>query len=272
LSKPFASQRVVPRLAHGGLSAACAALLAACGASAPKQAVVQKPTPVIAEPAEVATPGPKGAAKEPAAKPTAKTAASAPAESSRKRDRKADKNAPAVPDVDAVPEAATVGYGRAVTAMRAENWLQAELELEQLTKEFPAYPGPFVNLAIVYLKDKRLDDARAALDHALAIDPGHAAANTQLGILLREQGKFHEAEQAYRKALATDPNHALAHYNLGVLLDLYLRKYAEAVEQYELYQSSLATPDEKVGRWIVDLRRRAGNGNDAARVAKGDTP
>ena len=273
MSKPFAREIGAQTLARGGLFAACAMVLAACGASTPKQAVVQKPTPVIAEPAQSA-PAPKAAAKEPpAAKPAAKTAASAPAESSRKRDRRGDRSAaPADAAPDAVPEAATAAYGRAMTAMRAENWLQAELELEQLTKEFPAYPGPFVNLALVYLKDKRLDDARAALDRALAIDPGHAAANTQLGILLREQGKFHEAEQAYRKALATDPNHALAHYNLGVLLDLYLRKYAEAVEQYELYQSSLATPDEKVGRWIVDLRRRAGSGNDAARVAKGDTP
>jgi tetratricopeptide (TPR) repeat protein len=89
---------------------------------------------------------------------------------------------------------------------------------------------------------------------------------------LREQGKFQDAERAYRKALATDPNHALAHYNLGVLLDVYLRKPAEALEQYEQYQSSLAAPDETVGRWIVDLRRRSGNGNDAARVAKGDAP
>ena len=57
-----------------------------------------------------------------------------------------------------------------------------------------------------------------------------------------------------------------------MLLDVYLRKPAEALEQYELYQGSLATPDETIGRWIVDLRRRSGNGNDAARVAKGDAP
>ena len=199
---------------------------------------------------------------------------STPTDTSRKRERRADRAVAAAPEgvVEAIPEAATAANGRAMTAMRAQNWLQAELELEQLTKEHSAYPGPFVNLALVYLKDGRRDDARAALDHALAIDPGHAAANTQLGILLREQGKFHDAEQAYRRALATDPQHALAHYNLGVLLDVYLRRPAEALAQYELYQGSLATPDETVGRWIVDLRRRAGNGNDAARVAKGDTP
>ena len=270
MSKPFANQVPAQRAVRGGLAAACALLLAACGASTPKQAAVQKPTAVIAAPAQPAAPTSKPKAEQPVAKPAAKTA-SAPADTSRKRDRRADKNAPAEV-ADAVPEAATAAYGRAMNAMRAENWLQAELELEQLTKEYSAYPGPFVNLAIVYLKDKRQDDARAALDHALAIDPGHAAANTQLGVLLREQGKFQDAERAYRKALATDPNHALAHYNLAVLLDVYLRKPAEALQHYELYQSSLAAPDETVGRWIVDLRRRSGNGNDAARVAKGDTP
>lgn len=270
MSKQFASTLTTWKLARGGLAAACAAALSACGASTPKQAAVERPTRVIAAPAQSAASTQKSKAPEPTAKAATKTAA-APADASRKKDRRGAA-APAADVADAVPEAASAGYGRALAAMRSENWLQAELELEQVTKEFPAYPGPFVNLALVYVKDKRLTDARAALDRALAIAPGHAAANTQLGILLREQGKFHEAEQAYRKALATDPNHALAHYNLGVLLDVYMRKPAEAAEQYELYQGSLAAPDEKVGRWIVDLRRRAGNGNDAARVAKGDAP
>ena len=268
MSKRFARTAAAQTVARGSLAAACALLLAACGASTPKQTAVAKPTAVIAAPAVASTSKPK--AEQPVTKPAAKTAGT-PADTSRKRAGRAGKNA-AAEVVDAVPEAATAAYGRAMAAMRAENWVQAELELEQLTKEYSSYPGPFVNLAIAYLKDKRQDDARAALDQALAIDPGHVAANTQLGILLREQGKFQDAEHAYRKALATDSSHALAHYNLGVLLDVYLRKPAEALEQYELYQGSVATPDETVGRWIVDLRRRSGNGNDAARVAKGDTP
>jgi len=95
------------------------------------------------------------------------------------------------------------------------------------------------------------------------------SANTQLGILLREDGKFAAAEKAYRRALETDPDHALAHYNLGVLLDIYMRRSAEALAHYEAYQASLAQPDETVGRWIIDLRRRAGNGS-GARVAQGE--
>ena len=124
-----------------------------------------------------------------------------------------------------------------------------------------------MNLALVYLHDERRADARAALERALELEPGHAAANTQLGIMLREEGKFAEAEAAYRRALATDPDHGLAHYNLGVLLDLYLRRTAEALEHYERYQSSLTEPNETVARWIIDLRRRVGNG-EAARVAE----
>ena len=168
-----------------------------------------------------------------------------------------------------VPEAAAAAYTRALDAMRSESWLEAELELEQLTLEYPAFPGPYVNLALVYMHDERQNDARAALEQALAVDPGHAAANTQLGILLREEGEFAAAEAAYRRALEADPKHALAHYNLGVLLDLYLRRTAEALEHYEAYQASLAEPNETVARWIIDLRRRVGNA-DAARVAQGD--
>jgi Tfp pilus assembly protein PilF len=283
LSKPFVKE-LATRSIRTGVFAACAALLlAACGASTPRQAAVEQPTTVTPEPAVPEPAAEPVAAAEPAVtKPTrrrdrradrAEPEAAAPPEPDRRRDRHADRAEPedaaATPVEEVVPEAATAAYDRALTAMRAEDWLTAQVELQQLTAEYPAYPGPFVNLAIVYMRDGNRDDAHKALDAALAIDPGHAAANNQLGILLREEGKFQEAEAAYRRALATDPNHALAHYNLGVLLDIYLRRPAEAVEQYEAYQSSLAEPDENVGRWIIDLRRRAGSGGDAARVAQG---
>lgn len=250
MSKPFAEFAVLRAVARGSILAACGLAVVACGSSTPQRAEVEAPVPVVAP--SVAR----------AAEPTVE----AP-KPERRRERREDRDADAAIAAAAIPEEAAVAYGRALAAMRAEDWLAAELELEQLAKAFPTYPGPHVNLALVYLHDGRRDDARAALDRALAIEPGHVAANNQLGILLREQGKFADAEEAYRRALATDPNHGLAHYNLGVLLDVYLRRPAEAVEHYEAYQSSLTSPDETVGRWIIDLRRRAGNA-DAARVAQ----
>jgi Tfp pilus assembly protein PilF len=273
LSKPFANFVAwrLKSLAAGAL----ALTLAACGSSTPRQADVDAPEAAApsAAAAEPAAERRRDRRERQAAEEANATAATAAAEEapSRRRDRRAgeEENAEAAV-VEPVPEAAAAAYARALAALRAENWLEAELELEQLTLEHPDYPGPHVNLALVYLHDERSDDARAALMRALEIDPGHAAANTQLGILLREDGKFDEAEAAYRRALETDPDHALAHYNLGVLLDIYLRRTAEALAHYEAYQSSLAQPNETVARWIIDLRRRVGNGGDAARVAQGD--
>jgi tetratricopeptide (TPR) repeat protein len=229
-----------------------ALVLAACGASTPQKAAVNQ--------AEVVNP-PDPAAVARWAAAAAATPTPSPTPSRSERRGKRGEPAPAADSASqSISAVAQAGYDRALASMRAEDWLRAESELGQLTRDYPAYVGPEVNLAIVYRHENRPKDARAALDRALAIDPKHAVANNELGILLRETGKFEEAERAYRRALETDPNYALAHYNLGVLLDVYLRRGAEAIEQYEAYQSSLAEPDKKISGWLIDLRRRFGNG------------
>jgi len=167
-----------------------------------------------------------------------------------------------------VPERAASLHSRALAAMESGNWVAAEAELDQLITEFPAFPGPYVNLAIVLREGARATEAESALGQALAIAPNHPAANNELGMLARKRGEFAEAEAAYRRAIQSDPSYALAHYNLGVLLDLYLRREAEALEQYEAYQALVPAPDEEVGRWVVDLRRRLGMSDETARVAQ----
>ncbi len=260
-------------------SAALLLTLTACGSSTPRQAEVAPPREVVAaaDPVAADAAAPEGRRERRGDRRAAEESETAPVDVAdaasegrrERRDRRAPDDLVAAAAGEPVPEAAAAAYQRAIAAMRSENWFEAELELEQLTLEHPAYPGPHVNLALVYLHDGRRDDARAALERALQYEPGHAAANTQLGILLREDGEFAEAEAAYRRALATDSEHALAHYNLAVLLDIYLRRTAEALEHYEQYQASLTQPNETVGRWIIDLRRRVNN-SEPARVAQGD--
>jgi tetratricopeptide (TPR) repeat protein len=179
----------------------------------------------------------------------------------------ADLEAAPVPPVE-VPERAAALHSRALAAMESGNWSAAKVELDLLIAEFPAFPGPWVNLAIVLRQNERAAEAESALEQALRISPNHPAANNEFGMLARQRGEFAEAEAAYRRAITSDPDYALAHYNLGVLLDLYLRREAEALEQYEAYQALVPAPDEEVGRWVVDLRRRLGMADETARVAR----
>jgi Flp pilus assembly protein TadD len=185
---------------------------------------------------------------------------------------RADAPAEALTPPIEVPEGAVAAFSSALAAMTSADWIQAELEFEDLTRDYPAFPGPYVNLAILYRRDGRDDDAEVALNQALAIAPDHPAANNELGVLYRERGEFTEAEAAYRRAIEGNPDYALAHYNLGVLLDLYLKRDAEALDEYEAYQSLADAPDEEVGRWILDLRRRLGLPAEPEQVARENSP
>jgi len=158
----------------------------------------------------------------------------------------------------------------AVDLMRRGDFEAAAVELERIVAAHPGLPGPHVNLAILHRRAGRADEARLELERALELDPNHPEANNELGILLRERGEFAAAEAAYRRALEARPDYALALYNLGVLLDLYLQRPAEALECYEAYQRAAPEPDERVARWIVDLRRRLPEEASAARLARGD--
>ena len=73
-----------------------------------------------------------------------------------------------------------------------------------------------------------VDGAEAAYRAAIAADPGHAGAHSNLGALLQnERQDFDGAEAAYRAAIAADPGHANAHTNLAHLL-LTLAQKSEA--------------------------------------------
>ena len=65
----------------------------------------------------------------------------------------------------------------------------------------------------------RLGEAIDAYRRAIAIDPGHANAHDNLGVLLRASGEPQQAEAAYRTALQLNPAHIDAWTNLGILLN-----------------------------------------------------
>lgn len=69
-------------------------------------------------------------------------------------------------------------------------------------------------VALVELKRK--DQARAAFEQALDVDPKFAPALVNIGNLHLEAGEMDEAIRYYESAVRSDDDYALAHHNLGV--------------------------------------------------------
>jgi len=169
-----------------------------------------------------------------------------------------------MPDIP--PQAQTM-YEQAAAAMGAGDFVDAELRFKEFLLQYPAYPGAHVNLAIIHGQNRNDEAAQASIDAALALNPNHAPALNQQGMLLRRNGKFIEAEAAYLKAVTASPDYALAHYNLGVLNELYLQRLDVALQHFQNYQA-LVGEDKQVEKWITDLTRRVAASQRTANVAE----
>jgi Flp pilus assembly protein TadD len=169
-----------------------------------------------------------------------------------------------MPDIP--PQAQTM-YEQAAAAMGAGDFVDAELRFKEFLLQYPAYPGAHVNLAIIHGQNGNDEAAQASIDAALALNPNHAPALNQQGLLLRRNGKFIEAEAAYLKAVTASPDYALAHYNLGVLNELYLQRLDVALQHFQNYQA-LVGEDKQVEKWITDLTRRVAASQRTANVAE----
>jgi len=169
--------------------------------------------------------------------------------------------------VDA-PVAVQRDYRAALEQMERENDAAAASRFEAFVTQYPGYPGAYVNLAIIYDRQNRTEEALWLLDQALAADPDAVYALNRLGLIKRRQGQFSEAETAWIKATQADPQYAYAWYNLGVLYDLYLQDLPAALDNYQRFQqlSDAADQDLMVNRWIEDIERRIGTPAQAAQA------
>lgn len=164
-------------------------------------------------------------------------------------------------DLPKVDPKIAADYEAALSAMRDGKTAQAESALRQLAKKHPTFSGPRANLGILYFRADKLEQAKSEFHEALKINPDNVVSLNHLGIISRGEGKFKEAHGYYEKALQIDPNYAYAHLNFGILLELYMGKLPEALGHYKRYQELTKAEgkdeDKVVGKWIIDLDRRA---------------
>jgi tetratricopeptide (TPR) repeat protein len=108
----------------------------------------------------------------------------------------------------------------------------AKLSLVRPESEAADVPQLFAR-GIAYEDDPgSQDEAVAAYEKVLAIDPDHAAAHINLGTLYYNRQDHSRAEHHYRRAIEADPRYALAYFDLGNVLDE-TGRVREAIQTYE---------------------------------------
>ncbi|MGH8460949.1 MAG: tetratricopeptide repeat protein [Stenotrophobium sp.] len=159
-------------------------------------------------------------------------------------------------------------FNAALDLMKQKQYPQAQLALNELSKDFPQYSGPLTDLGIAYGRTNQKSQALNAFARAVAANPQNAVAWNWLGILYRESGDYPHAEQAYQKALGIDAGNADAHLNLGILYDSYLKRPADALVQYKDYQRLGGMDDLRVAVWIAEIEKaQAANSPDSTPAA-----
>ena len=148
-------------------------------------------------------------------------------------------------------------YQRAVNAMKSGQINNAFNLFNSISKKYPGFAGPQLNMGLLHLKRNNLDKAEKAFKQAIQINRDSAVGYNLLGVVYRRSGKFIEAKDAYQRAISKNAKYANAHLNLGVLYDLYMNDSKRALHHYEQYQEFNGSADKKVSNWILDIKRRS---------------
>lgn len=175
---------------------------------------------------------------------------------------------PTGPEAPQVPPAVSPevlrAFDAALQALQDGHAEVAERGFRAIAESNPELGGPHANLGIIYRRADKIPQAVTELEQAVKSNPQQAVYWNQLGIAYRQQGQFGKAREAYEKAIALDPSYPSPNLNLGVLFDLYLWDSKRALELYDRYLVLSPGGDEKVSKWVADLknrnRERAGSG------------
>ena len=94
----------------------------------------------------------------------------------------------------------------------------AQKELQAAAAAAPTLPQPHYLLGLLAKTQNKPEEAIAAFQRVLRIDPNDAGTNVNLGQLYAQQRKYPEAIAVLRTGIAAEPYNATALYNLGTSL------------------------------------------------------
>ena len=115
-------------------------------------------------------------------------------------------------------------------------WAQAGEQYSRAVEQAPDNPRAHNNLGLVYRGLDKPDDAAAAFQKAIDLEPTFLRYRN-LGMVLAEAGKYSEAAQALGKAIELRPNQYRA---WGILASVYRNQHAEEAKVRDTYLKAIA--------------------------------
>ncbi|HSF08987.1 MAG TPA: tetratricopeptide repeat protein [Nitrospirales bacterium] len=124
-------------------------------------------------------------------------------------------------------------YNLGLVFEKEERWEEAIAAYQQALIVNPQYVEALANLGNVYRRQRQWIDAVTTLQQALQLKPQSADLHNALGVTYKEQGERENALRHYQQALQLSPHHAEALNNMGVVLQDQgqLDKAAEAFQK-----------------------------------------
>lgn len=98
-------------------------------------------------------------------------------------------------------------------------------------EQVPDSPDALTNLGAAFLQLGKVEEAIAAFQTILTLDPAHVIAHSNLGALYLEQRDHEKAVHHYYQVITQQPDNAIFHFNLGVLF-MRLRKWETAMYHF----------------------------------------
>jgi tetratricopeptide (TPR) repeat protein len=107
---------------------------------------------------------------------------------------------------------------------------QAALELE------PEHVSALTNLGVAYYNSQKLEEAVAAYQRALAVAPEDEAIHSNLAAAYVQQGMLEEGLASYKRALELEPTLSQAYFGLGVIY-MQFGQVEDAIKAFESFQT-----------------------------------
>ena len=121
---------------------------------------------------------------------------------------------------EANPGDVAAHFNEALALCQLGQWEQALAAWERVVRLEPDNGFAHVNRGIVYLEQEQWELAERAFVQAASCSSDHAAAYFGLGIAYAQQGQHEAAKDALKQTLRLDPDHAEARHNLDFLMGL----------------------------------------------------